>query len=212
MTTVGYCTILWGPTILSLRLNIPVKSAAEYFVYVSFAAICGRILFTFLPLWTGRRRAGELASYIGAAFLLCAGLFNGAFLGAIPVFLLLLIGAMFFFDGGLSNVAPYSAEIWPVELLGRGTGLVQACNGIGKILGPLVLAFIAGSDNLITPRATTDAILPAFLVLTGCAVVVGLCFTLVPTDRVRTPLSMRDTDDDAVDGRAPASRFAAADD
>jgi putative MFS transporter len=101
---------------------------------------------------------------------------------------------MFVFDGNLSNVAPYSAEIWPVELLGRGTGLVQACNGVGKILGPLVLAFIAGSDNLVTPKATTEAILPAFSVLAACAVIVGLCFTLVPTDRVRTPLALRDDD------------------
>ena len=192
MTTVGYCAILWGPTILSLRLNIPVKAAAEYFVWVSLAAILGRILFTFLPLWTGRRRAGELAGYIGALFLLGAGLFNGAYIGTLPVFFLMLIGAMFIFDGNLSNVAPYSAEIWPVQLLGRGTGLVQACNGIGKILGPLVLAFIAGSDNLVTPKATNEAILPAFIVLTICAVIVGLCFTLVPVDRVRTPLAMRD--------------------
>jgi putative MFS transporter len=206
LTTVGYCAILWGPTILSLRLNIPVKAAAEYFVYVSLAAIAGRILFTFLPLWTGRRRAGELAGYVGAAFLLGAGIFNGVFIGSIPVFLLLLICAMFVFDGNLSNVAPYSAEIWPVELLGRGTGLVQACNGIGKILGPLVLAVIAGSGNLVTPKATTAAILPAFIVLAGCAVVVGLCFTLVPTDRVRTPLAMRDDDPAHGDG-GPRNAF-----
>lgn len=194
LTTVGYCAILWGPTILSLRLNIPVRAAAEYFVYVSLAAIAGRIFFTFLPLWTGRRRAGEFGGYVGALCLLGAGLFNGAFIGSVPVFLLLLGAAMFIFDGNLSNIAPYSAEVWPVELLGRGTGLVQACNGVGKIMGPLVLALIAGSDNLVTPKATTDAILPAFLVLAGCGIVVGLCFTLVPVDRVRTPLSMRDDD------------------
>jgi putative MFS transporter len=73
--------------------------------------------------------------------------------------------------------------------------LVQACNGIGKILGPLVLAVIAGAGNLVTPQATVDAIFPAFLVLTACAIVVGLCFTLVPTERVRTPLSMHAHDD-----------------
>jgi putative MFS transporter len=83
---------------------------------------------------------------------------------------------------------------------------VQACNGIGKILGPLVLAVIAGSGNLVTPKATTAAILPAFIVLAGCAVVVGLCFTLVPTDRVRTPLAMRD-DDPAHGAAGPRNAF-----
>ena len=195
MTTVGYCVILWGPTILSLRLNIPVKQAAEYFVYVSLAAIFGRIVYTFLPLWIGRRRAGELAGYSGAVMLFLVALYNGTFIGAVPTFLVLIMAMMFFFDGGLSNAAPYSAEVFPVELLGRGTGLVQACNGIGKILGPLVLATIAGNANLVTPHATTQAIFPAFIVLALCAAVVGLCFTLVPTDRVRTPLSLRDSDD-----------------
>jgi MFS transporter, putative metabolite:H+ symporter len=195
MNTVGYCVILWGPTILSLRMGIPVSQAAKYFVYVSLSAICGRVVYTFLPLWIGRRNAGQLAGYTGAAFLLAMAVFNSGFIGTIPVFLVLLMGMMFFFDGGLSNATPYSAEVFPVELLGRGTGLVQACNGIGKILGPLVLAVIAGAGNLITPQATSDAIMPVFLVLAGCAVVVGLCFTLVPVERVRTPLSMGAHDD-----------------
>jgi putative MFS transporter len=195
MNTVGYCVILWGPTILSLRLGIPVSQAAKYFVYVSLSAIAGRILYTFLPLWIGRRHAGQLAGYAGAVFLLVMSVFNSGFIGGVPVFLLLLMAMMFFFDGGLSNATPYSAEVFPVELLGRGTGLVQACNGIGKILGPLVLAVIAGAGNLVTPQATVDAIFPAFLVLTACAVMVGLCFTLVPTERVRTPLSMHAHDD-----------------
>ncbi len=195
LNTVGYGVILWGPTILSLRLGIPVRAAAEYFVYVSIAAICGRLVYMFLPLWIGRRRAGELAGYTGAVLLFGVALFNGEMIGAVPVFLLLIMGTMFFFDGGLSNATPYSAEVFPVELLGRGTGLVQACNGIGKILGPLVLAVIAGTDNLVTPRATTEAIFPAFVVLSLCALAVGLCFTLVPTERVRTPLSLRASDD-----------------
>jgi MFS transporter, putative metabolite:H+ symporter len=195
MNTVGYCVILWGPTILSLRLGIPVHEAAKYFVYVSLSAICGRIIYTFLPLWIGRRHAGELAGYSGAVMLFLVALYNGAFIGTIPVFLLLIMALMFFFDGGLANATPYSAEVFPVELLGRGTGLVQACNGIGKILGPLVLAMIAGTGNLVSPHATTEAIFPAFIVLTLCAVAVGLCFTLVPTDRVRTPLSLRANED-----------------
>jgi putative MFS transporter len=206
-TTVGYCVILWGPTILSLQLNIPVKQAAEYFVYVSLAAICGRITYTFLPLWIGRRRAGELAGYSGAVLLLLAALYHGEFIGTVPVFLLLIMIMMFFFDGGFSNSAPYSAEVFPVELLGRGTGLVQAANGIGKILGPVVLAVIAGTDNLVSPRATTEAIFPAFIVLALCAAASGLCFTLVPTDRLRTPLSLRANDDEPTSLAAPGGRL-----
>ena len=89
---------------------------------------------------------GELAGYVGAAFLVAMAAFNSGFIdtGA---------GVPGSADGDdvllrrrpIRNATPYSAEVFPVELLGRGAGLVQACNGIGKILGPLVLAVIAGA-------------------------------------------------------------------
>lgn len=62
---------------------------------------------------------------------------------------------MFSFDAGLANATPYSAEVFPVELLGRGTGRVQASNGIDTLLDPLVLATIAETTNLVTPRLRT---------------------------------------------------------
>ena len=43
-----------------------------------------------------------------------------------PAFVVLLIPAALFFDGGFSNIAPYSAEIFPVRLSARGVGLAQA--------------------------------------------------------------------------------------
>jgi putative MFS transporter len=43
-----------------------------------------------------------------------------------------------------------------------------AANGIGKILGPVCLALIAGSNDVVSPKATTDAIGPAFLFLAAC--------------------------------------------
>ena len=39
---------------------------------------------------------------------------------------------------------------------------------VGKILGPLCLALIAGSNDLASPKATADAIAPAFLFLAAC--------------------------------------------
>jgi MFS transporter, putative metabolite:H+ symporter len=48
-----------------------------------------------------------------------------------------------------------------VRLGARAAGLSQAANGCGKALGPLCLALIAGTDNLVSPRATADAVTPA---------------------------------------------------
>jgi hypothetical protein len=47
----------------------------------------------------------------------------------------------------------------------RASGLGQAANGGGKILGPLSLALIAGTANVVAPQATMDAVLPAFNIL-----------------------------------------------
>ena len=51
--------------------------------------------------------------------------------------------------------------------------------GVGKIAGPLCLALIAGASNLITPKATIDAVTPAFLFLAGCGLAIGLAFSLL---------------------------------
>jgi putative MFS transporter len=67
-----------------------------------------------------------------------------------------------------SNISPYVVEVFPVSLGGRAFGLAQASNGIGKIMGPVCLAVIAGSNDLVSPKATTDAVAPAFLFLAAC--------------------------------------------
>jgi putative MFS transporter len=46
--------------------------------------------------------------------------------------------------------------------------LAQAANGVGKILGPVCLALIAGSGDIVKPKATVDAVGPAFLFLAIC--------------------------------------------
>ena len=107
-----------------------------------------------------------------------------------PAFVVLLIPAALFFDGGFSNIAPYSAEIFPVRMSARGVGLAQAANGFGKIAGPLCLALIAGASNLITPKATMDAVTPAFLFLAACGLAIGLAFSLLGVETHGRPLAL----------------------
>jgi putative MFS transporter len=72
------------------------------------------------------------------------------------------------------------AEIYPTRLAARGSGLAQGANGLGKILGPLCLALIAGSDNYVSAKATEAAVQPAFLFLAGCGLILALCFFFAP--------------------------------
>lgn len=178
-STANYGVFLWGPTIVALLIGVAPADAARIFVAVSLTGMVGRIIFAFLPQKIGRRRCGEIMGYGIAICLGAAALFYDRTILGYPAFVVLLIPAALFFDGGFANIGPYAAEVFPVRLSARGVGLSQAINGIGKIAGPLCLALIAGASNLITPKATLDAVTPAFLFLAGCGLAIGLAFSLL---------------------------------
>jgi putative MFS transporter len=193
-STANYGVFLWGPTIVALLMGVAPSEAAHLFVFVSLTGMLGRTAFAFLPQRLGRRRCGEIMGYGIAVFLGAAALFFDRTILGYPAFVVLLIPAALFFDGGFSNIAPYSAEIFPVRLSARGVGLAQAANGVGKIAGPLCLALIAGASNLITPKATMEAVTPAFLFLAACGLAIGLAFTLLGVETHGKPLALESED------------------
>jgi len=178
-STAAYGVYLWGPTIVALLLHIPVPQAAAYFVFVAGAGVLGKILVTFISPLMGRRRCGQVFGFGAAIALAAAAYFNQVFIGGVPLLVVLMCVSTFGIDGGFSNLAPYPVEAFGVRMGARSSGLGQAANGVGKILGPLSLALIAGTGNLVSPKATGDAVLPAFLFLAFGMLLVGLSFTLL---------------------------------
>jgi putative MFS transporter len=176
MSTAGYGVYLWGPTITSMLLNVEVAVAARYFVYISIAGLAGRAMFSYIPAIIGRVWSGRLVGFGIAISLGLAAVLHNAFLFELPLFVVLLAIGALFYDGGYCTLSPYTAEIFPTRLAARGFGLAQSASGLGKIVGPLCLALIAGSSNLISAKATEAAITPAFLFLAGCGAVLGICF------------------------------------
>jgi putative MFS transporter len=168
ISTGTYGVILWGPTILSQLLKITAHEAAHYFVYASIASILGRVLFSVLPLYIGRRRAALVGTFLSVLVMLAIFAFYREFIAGWSVFALLVIFGAAFYSGSFSNMSPYVVEVFPVSLGARAFGLAQAANGVGKILGPVCLALIAGSNDVVSPKATADAIAPAFLFLAAC--------------------------------------------
>jgi MFS transporter, putative metabolite:H+ symporter len=67
-------------------------------------------------------------------------------------------------------------------------GVSAASGGIGKILGPLALGIIAGTHNLVTPKATATAVQPAFLFLAACCLLVGLSYSFLGVETHRKSL------------------------
>jgi putative MFS transporter len=181
-TTTAFGYLLWGPTIVALALSVPVPRAAEYFVYVSAVAMAGRVLVALIVQRIGRRQVGIVFGLLAAVAIAAAGYWHGVVIGGFPLFVVLVAVAGFFVDGGLGNIAPYTIEQYGVRLGSRASGLGHAAAGIGKITGPLTLALIAGSGNLIKPQATADAVLPSFLVLAVCMLAVALAFTFLTVE------------------------------
>ena len=94
----------------------------------------------------------------------------------VPMFWLMIVIADFFNDGGFAVIGPYMAEVWPTRLRTTGMGSAYGFGGIGKIIGPLGLALIVGATDVLTPKATLDAIVPSFMYFTGWMALCGCAF------------------------------------
>ena len=91
-----------------------------------------------------------------------AGYLHSYYIGAISMFLLLLIVNSFFANGSFSVVSPYMAELWPATLRASGFGLDCGCSNLAKFIGPAGLAVVAGASNYVAPKATRNALVPGF--------------------------------------------------
>ena len=184
-STVSYAISLWGPTILAMRLTLTPAKAAGLFALVGLGGLIGRIVFSILPQFIGRRRSGQLTGAGMAVGLTIVAFAGGGTVGTVPLLLVALVASALFFDGGGVNIAPIPAEIFPARLAGRGSGFGQAANGIGKVLGPVALALIAGANDFVSPKATAASVTPAFLLLAACGVATFLAFTLLGVETHR---------------------------
>ena len=175
----AYGVYLWGPTIVAMVLSVPVPQAAKFFVFITLGGVAGKIVVTLLAPLTGRRWLGVVWGLGGVVALAAAGYYSTVVIGGLPAMVILLCASTFFIEGGFANLAPYTVERYGVRLGARASGLGQAANGVGKIVGPLSLALIAGSSNVVSPQATSDAVLPAYLFLAFCMLLVGVSFAFL---------------------------------
>ena len=174
--TAAYGIGLWAPTLFVLQLGVTPAYAAFLFLWVKLAGIFGRITFAWLSESMGRRNAGMLCGFGATLFIFLAGMMHNVVIGGISMFWLMIVIADFFYDGGFAVIGPYMAEVWPTRLRTTGMGSAYGFGGIGKIIGPLGLALIVGASDVLTPKATLDAIVPSFLYFTAWMALCGCAF------------------------------------
>ena len=154
---------LWMATLFVLVLGVSPAEAAFLMIWFNVAAILGRIFATCIIEPLGRRGSGILMCSAAALTVVIAGQMPSVYIGGTSMFFVMCLVQNFFGSGNYSIVGPYMAEVWPARLRASGMGLGYGVGNTGKIIGPLGLALIAGSSDLITPKATIDALGPAFV-------------------------------------------------
>jgi putative MFS transporter len=174
---------LWGATLLVLVLKVTPAQAAYLSVWIALIGIPGRALGSWMSDSIGRRWAGSFLAVGAGCATLLAGYLHGVYIGATSVFFLLLLLAGFFSNASFSVVFPYMAELWPAKLRASGFGLVYGCSNLAKFIGPAGLAVIAGASNYVAPKATLDALTPAFIYFAAwyLLAVVGFLFVGIET-------------------------------
>jgi putative MFS transporter len=160
--TGGVALTLWMVTLFVMVLGTTPAEASKLAIWVSLAAVAGRFFCSWISDAMGRRASGVLSCVVAALFMSLAGYLNSVFVGGVSMFFLMIVLQNFFGSGNYSIVGPYMGELWPARLRGSGMGLVYGVGNLGKFIGPAGLALIAGSSNFVAPKATLDALIPAF--------------------------------------------------
>jgi putative MFS transporter len=152
---------LWLTTLLVLVLHIAPREASSLVIWVGAISIAGRLFCSWMSDALGRRPAVVISCLVATVTMSAAGYLHGVFIGGVSMFYVMILAQSFFGSGNYAIVGPYMAEVWPAKLRASGMGIGYGFGNLGKFIGPAGLAVIAGSNNLVSPKATLDALVPA---------------------------------------------------
>jgi putative MFS transporter len=153
---------LWMVTLLVMVLQVTPAGASFLVIWISVVQIAGRGFGSWITDQIGRRFAGALCCVLAAMTSSLAGYLHASYIGAVPMFFVLLLLQGFFGNGNSAISYPYMAEMRPGALRASGFGLVYGISNLGKFIGPAGLAVIIGASNYVSPKATLAGIVPGF--------------------------------------------------
>lgn len=187
-----YGIVLWSPTLLVQIQDLSPAHAAMLMIGFSLSGIVSRLVAARAADRFGRRIVGGLFAGFAGVCVVLAGFAGRTNSGFQVIFWLPLLLGFVFADGSFSVCALYSTEIWPSRLRGCGAGFSGMAGSIGKVVGPMGLALIAGAHSMVRPAATAAAIVPSFLFLGGCLLVCSAVYLLLGIEARGRTLEMMD--------------------
>jgi len=177
--TGGVGLALWQVTLFVLVLKVTPPEASFLAAWASLVAIFGRFFCAWISDALGRRYGGILTCLAAALTMSLAGYLHDVYLGAVSIFYVMILIQSFFGPGTYAIIGPYMTELWPAPLRASGLGLAYGTSNLGKFIGPLGLALIAGTSNYVNPQATLAAIVPAFNYFASWYVLAALAFLFI---------------------------------
>ena len=203
--TGGVGLLLWQTTLFVLVLKVTPADASYLVIWVSLIGILGRLFVTSIIDVLGRRPSGVLCCVVAAVAISVAGYMPNVYIGTVSIFFAMILVTAFFGSANYSIVGPYMAEVWPSRLRTSGMGLGYGVGNMGKIIGPLGLALIAGSSDYISPKATIDALGPAFLYFASWWILGAFTFWFIGFETKGRSFEEIDSSLDAEPARAAAA-------
>jgi putative MFS transporter len=169
----GWGLVNWGfltflPTILEDQ-GIESSAASALLFWSALIAVPGTVLVAYLyGLWSSKK---SMVLYAALTSLTLVGFAvvgptgaagNQMVLGALVILLLVSSG------GVISMLSPYTAEVYPTELRGTGSGLAAGSSKLGGILGPPIAAgVLAIAPGFAAPALVVAAPMAVAAVVLG---------------------------------------------
>ena len=181
----SFCFILgsftvqsWGQTLLEVGFDdIDADTVGTLFMGVSLVDLLGRLASAWLADRIERRWTMFSFGLIGALGAVVVA-FSAHWETSWIIFFTGICITMGFGDGAFGILNAFGGEQFPNDARGTGLGLGYGIGAIAKIIGPLLMGAMIGSDNLKELAHPLAAVFPAFLFFAAMLILGGFVYLL----------------------------------
>ena len=181
----SFCFILgsftvqsWGQTLLEVGFDdINADTVGTLFMGVSLVDLLGRLASAWLADRIGRRWTMFSFGIIGSLGAVIVA-FSAHWEASWIIFFTGICVTMGFGDGAFGILNAFGGEQFPNDARGTGLGLGYGIGAIAKIIGPLLMGAMIGSDNLKELAHPLAAVFPAFMFFAAMLVLGGFVYLL----------------------------------
>ena len=181
----SFCFILgsftvqsWGQTLLEVGFDdINADTVGTLFMGVSLVDLLGRLASAWLADRIGRRWTMFSFGIIGSLGAVIVA-FSAHWEASWIIFFTGICVTMGFGDGAFGILNAFGGEQFPNDARGTGLGLGYGIGAVAKIVGPLLMGAMIGSDNLKELAHPLAAVFPAVLFFAAMLVLGGFIYML----------------------------------